>query len=152
MEKKLGKMFLRASLLYFGISVIMGAIMTITPIYGFVIMSSLFEIAYIHLVIIGLVGFAVIGLIYLELGYINKSLYSEKLGNMGFGLLNIGIFIAFATLFAGGYNQAYAYMTGDPNAYAISTPYTMFATIFDVVMIIGAYMTIYNIYKTVKTG
>lgn len=151
MENRLGKMFLKASLLYFGMSVTMGAIMTIGPVYRFIIMSSLFARAHAHLSLIGWVSLAIIGFIYLTLGYLNKPIYSEKLGDMGFNLLNIGIFVEFITLLAGGYSQSYAYMTGDLNAHTIPVPYTMFTIIFAFVMMIGSYMTIYNIYKTLKT-
>lgn len=151
MENRLGKMFLEASLLYFGMSVTMGAIMTIVPIYRFIIMSSLFSRAHAHLSLIGWLSLAVIGFIYLVLGHINKPVYSEKLGDMGFSLLNIGIFVEFITLIAGGYSQAYAYMIGDPNAHIVPVPYTMFTIIFAFVMMVGSYMTIYNIYKTLKT-
>lgn len=151
MDKKLGKMFLKASLLYFGMSVTIGAFMTITPIYRLIVMSGLFARAHAHLSLIGWVSLALIGLIYLAMGYLNKPIYSEELGDIGFSLLNIGIFVEFVTLTAGGYSQAYAYMHGDPNAHMIPVPYTMFAIIFSFVMMVGTYITIYNIYKTLKT-
>lgn len=148
MENRIGKMFLKASLLYFGISVTTGAIMTIVPVYRFIVMSGLFARAHAHLSLIGWVSLAIIGFAYLLLGYTNKPLYSERLGYMGFSLLNIGIFVEFVTLIAGGYSQAYAYMLGDPDAHIVPVPYTMFTIVFAFVMMIGAYMTIYNIYKT----
>lgn len=151
MENRLGKMFLTASLLYFGMSVTMGAIMTIVPVYRFIVMSGLFARAHAHLSLIGWLSLATIGFIYLILEHFNKPIYSEKLGDMGFSLLNIGIFVEFVTLIAGGYSQAYAYMSGDPNAHMVSVPYTMFTIVFAFVMMIGSYMTIYNIYKTLKT-
>ena len=150
MNKKLGINFLKASLIYFSMSVIMGTIMTLVPIYDFVMSSILFARAHAHLSLIGWVSFAIIGFMYLGLEYLNKPMYSERLGFCGFWLLNIGTFFEVATLVIGGYDQAYATMNGDVHSYAHAIPYTMFTIIFAFVMMIGAYMTIYNIYMTLK--
>lgn len=150
--KRLGTKFLEASLIYFGMSVTMGAIMTIVPVYRLIVLSTLFARAHAHLSLIGWVSLAIIGFVYYSiLGNANKKMYSEKLGDIGFGLLNIGIFAEFITLLVGGYDQAYSYMIGELDAHVTTVPYTMFTIIFAFVMMIGAYMTIYNIYKTLKS-
>jgi len=152
MEKKLGIKFLQASLMYFAISVTMGTIMTISPVYKFIVLSGLFERAHAHISLIGWVSLAIIGFTYyVILGNLAKPMYSERLGNTGFWLLNIGIFIEFISLLAGGFNQAYLFTTEDPAAHTSTIPYTMFILIFACVMLIGVYITIYNIYRTLKS-
>ena len=63
MEKILGIKFLKASLIYFIIGVTMGAIMTIGPIYDFVILSTLFKRAHAHINLLGWVSLSLIGFI-----------------------------------------------------------------------------------------
>jgi len=75
-------------------------------------------------------------------------MHSERLGYMGFSLLNIGIVSEYIVLIIGGYRQACSYIDGDMDAYMTSIPYTMLSIIFAFVMLIGIYTTIYNIYKT----
>jgi cbb3-type cytochrome oxidase subunit 1 len=150
MEKILGTRFLKASLMYFAISVTVGAIMTIQPVYTFVVLSALFERAHAHVSLIGWVSMSIIGFIYLAIDYLNRPMYSTRLGNMGFWLLNIGIMVEFVVLMTGGYYQSHSFMIGDPYAHGSSAPYVMFVMTFAFVMMIGAYMTIYNIYKTLK--
>ena len=151
MNKKFGIYFLKASLIYFGISITMGAIMTLIPVYDFVMLSILFARAHAHLSLIGWVSMSIIGFIYITLGYINKPVYSERWGYAGFCLLNVGLLAEFATLTAGGYVQASAYVMGHQDAYTDSDPFTTFTVIFAFVMAAGAYMTIYNIYRTLNT-
>lgn len=148
MNRKLGTYFLESSLIYFSISILMGAIMTLVSIYNFVMLSTLFARAHAHLSLIGWVSFAIIGFMYIGLDYLNKHMYSERLGLSGFYLFNIGIFAEFVTLVVGGYSQACAAIGGDMNSLSHAVPYTMFTIIFAFVMLVGAYMTVYNIYKT----
>ena len=144
MEKTLGVKFLKASLIYFIIGVTMGAIMTIGPIYDFVVLSKLFERAHAHINLIGWVSLSIIGFIYyLILGNLGKPLYSERLGNMGFWLINIGICAEFVALLMGGYAQASSFQAGN---YVIK----MLIVIFAFVMMIGVYFSVYNIYKTLN--
>lgn len=151
MNRKLGVDFLKSSLIYFSISMVMGAIMTLVPVYNFVISSILFARAHAHLSIIGWTSFAIIGFMYMGLDYLGKHMYSEKLGFCGFYLFNIGIFAEVFTLMAGGYVQANAVLVGDEGSSMRVIPYTMFTIIFAFVMLVGAYMTIYNIYRTLNS-
>lgn len=151
MNKELGKNFIIVSLIYFCVSVSMGTLMMISPIYMFVSMSTLFQRAHAHLSLIGWVSLAIIGIIYMVLARLGKPMYSERLGETGFALLSIGIFAEFVTLIIGGYYQASDYLSVDPNAHISTAPYTMFAVIFAFAMLVGAYMTVYNIYKTFNT-
>lgn len=152
MEKALGVKFLKASLIYFIIGVTMGAIMTIGPIYDFVVLSKLFERAHAHINLIGWVSLSIIGFIYyFLLENSDKPLYSEKLGNMGFWLINIGISAEFVALLMGGYVQASSFQAGNfAMAHVSTVPYTMLTIIFAFVIMIGVYMSIYNIYKTLS--
>ncbi len=152
MEKKLGIKFLQSSMMYFAISVSMGTIMTIRPVYQFVVLSGLFERAHAHISLIGWVSLSIIGFTYyVILGNLGKPMYNERLGNTGFWLLNIGIFLEFISLLAGGFNQAHLYVSEDPTAHISTIPFTMFILIFAFVMLIGVYLTIYNIYRTLKS-
>lgn len=128
----------------------MGTIMTFVPVYNFVMSSVLFARAHAHLSLIGWVSFAMMGFIYIGMEYLKKPMYSERLGFCGFYLFNIGIFAESVTLIIGGCGQALAYKNGDSGAYIYAVPYTMFTIIFALVMLVGAYMTVYNIYKTLS--
>jgi len=152
MEKTLGTKFIKASLIYFIIGVTMGAIMTIGPIYDFILLSRLFIRAHAHINLIGWVSLSIIGFIYYLISKnSDQPLYSEKLGNMGFWLLNIGIAAEFVVLIIGGCIQASSFQTGDfIRAPVSAVPYTMLTVIFAFVITVGIYMSIYNIYKTVK--
>lgn len=152
MEKTLGVKFLKASLIYFIIGVTMGAIMTIGPVYDFVILSKLFERAHAHINLIGWVSLSIIGFIYyFLLGNPDKPLYSETLGNMGFWLINIGISAEFVALLGGGYAQASLFQAREfAMGHMITVPYTMLTIIFAFVIMIGVYLTVYNIYKTLS--
>jgi cbb3-type cytochrome oxidase subunit 1 len=144
MEETLGVKFLKASLIYFIIGVTMGAIMTIGPIYDFVVLSKLFERAHAHINLIGWVSLSIIGLIYyLILENHGKPLYSARLGNMGFWLVNIGICAEFVALLMGGYVQASSFQ-------AENFVIMMLIVIFAFVMMIGFYLSTYNIYKTLN--
>lgn len=151
-EKTLGIKFLKASLIYFIIGVTMGAIITIEPIYDFVVLSQLFERAHAHINLIGWVSLSIIGFIYyIILENLGKPLYSEKLGDMGFWLINIGICTEFIALLVGGYAQASSFQAGNIAIAHVSTvPYMMLIIIFAFVMMIGVYLTAYNIYKTLN--
>lgn len=150
MEDTLGRKFLMASLIYFAITVTMGTIMTIEPVYRFTVLSSMFQRAHAHIGLIGWVSISIIGFMYISLKNIDIPIYSERLGNMGFWLFNIGISFEFIVLLLGGYNQAYLYTFQDPSAHASTIPFTMFVFIFASVMVVGAYLTVYNLYKTLK--
>jgi cbb3-type cytochrome oxidase subunit 1 len=151
MNRKLGVYFLKTSLVCLVLSIIMGTIMTLVPVYDFVMSSGLFARAHAHLSLIGWVSFAIIGFIYLGLDHLNKHIYSERLGCCGFCLFSIGMFIEFVTLVIGGCVQGYSVVNGDLNAYAQTIPYTIFTIISAFVMSTGAFMTIYNICKTMKS-
>ena len=137
MDKKFGVYFLKASIIYFCISVTMGAIMTLIPVYNFVMLSILFARAHAHLSLIGWVSMSIIGFMYMSLGYLNKPMYSERLGYVGFSLLNIGLIAEFATLTVGGYVQSSSYVMGHTDAYTDSDPFTTFTVIFAFVMAVG---------------
>ncbi len=153
MIKTLGIRFLKASLIYFIIGVTMGAIITIEPIYNFVVLSKLFERAHAHINLIGWVSLSIIGFMYYAiLENLDKPLYSEKLANMGFWLINIGISAEFIALLVGGYTQASAFSTGNFEiAHESTVPYMMLIIIFAFVMMIGVYFSAYNIYKTLNS-
>ncbi len=148
MNKELGKNFIKISLIYFGISIVTGTLMTIVPVYRFVMRSTLFARAHAHLSLIGWVSFAIIGFIYVTLGYLERPMYSERLGNIGLFLLSFGVISEFITLVVGGCAQACEYLAGDPGAHTSAFTYTTFAIIFSFVIMTGACATIYNIYKT----
>lgn len=155
MEKtSLGVKFLKASLVYFIIGITMGASYTIKPVHDFIALSPLFAGAHSHISLLGWVSFAVMGAIYsLSTGSLNKSLYSEKLGNISFWLLNTGVAAMFILLLIAGYTEASLIKAGSGGATveAATAPYMILVMVFGGVIAAGAYLFAYNVYKTLSS-
>jgi len=154
MEKtSLGVKFLKASLVYFIIGITIGASYTIKPVHDFIALSPLFAGAHSHISLLGWVSFAVMGAIYsLSTGSLNKSLYSERLGNISFWLLNTGVAAMFILLLLAGYTEASLIRAGNSAMVEAATaPYMILVMVFGGVIAIGAYLFAYNVYKTLSS-
>jgi len=80
---KLTNLFIKSSLIYLGISAILGVLITFGPGYSF--MHS-------HLALLGWVSFLLFGLCYEIIPrFSGKPIYSENLGLVQFWLANIGL-------------------------------------------------------------
>jgi len=146
----LSEKFLKTSLIYFVAGVTMGALLTIKPIHDFAIQSPLFAGAHSHINLIGWVSMAIIGGIYLFIK--DKPLHSEKLGTTGFWLLNAGISVMFILMLIAGYIWSALSIAGEGSMInAAIEPYMILIMISAIVIAIGAYLTVYNLWKTLTT-
>lgn len=154
MEKTaFGLKFLKVAVVYFIIGVTMGAVYTIKPVHDFIVFSDLFAGAHAHVNLLGWVSFAAIGAIYIVLtGNLNRSLYSERLGNISFWLLNIGVPAMMILLLIAGYTEASLVKAGSKEMVdAATAPYMILIMVFAFVIIIGVYLFAYNVYKTISS-
>jgi len=154
MEKTtLGLKFLKAAVIYFIVGVTLGAIFTLKPVHDFITLSDMFMAAHSHINLLGWVSTAIIGAIYILLpGNINKPLHSERLGNISFWLLNIGVTAMFILLLLSGYTEASLVKAGNKEMVEAATgPYMMLIMVFAFFIIIGVYLFAYNVYKTLSS-
>ncbi|MCX9025600.1 MAG: cbb3-type cytochrome c oxidase subunit I [Candidatus Methanoperedens sp.] len=143
----LGIRYLKTSLIYFIVGVTMGALLTVKPVHDFALQSPLFAGAHAHINLLGWVSMALIGGIHLHLK--DKNLYSEKLGNAGFWLLNVGIAVMFILMLIAGYIWSSLSIAGKGELIdAAVGPYMILTMVFGIVIAIGAYLTAYNLLKT----
>lgn len=145
----LGMRFLKTSLIYFIVGVTMGALLTIKPVHDFAIQSPLFAGAHSHINLLGWVSMAIIGGIHLHMK--DKTLHSEKLGNTGFWLLNVGITVMFILMLIAGYIGSALSIAGKGGMIdATIEPYMILIMVFGIVIAIGAYLTAYNLLRTLR--
>ena len=130
---KLPNKFIKAGLVYLGVSTILGVLITLGP--GFSFMHS-------HLALIGWVSFLLFGLAYTVIPqYSGKPLFSEKLGIIQFWLANIGLI---------GLSLSYPFM----RMYMLKgLDYSLAQTIViisGVLEAISVFIFIFNIWKSMK--
>ncbi|HEY9206302.1 MAG TPA: cbb3-type cytochrome c oxidase subunit I [Candidatus Methanoperedens sp.] len=130
---KLPNMFIKAGVVYLGVSTILGVLITLGP--GFSFMHS-------HLALIGWVSFLLFGLAYMVIPqYSGKSLFSEQLGIIQFWLANIGLI---------GLSLSYPFM----RMYMLKgLDYSLAQTIViisGVLEAISVFIFIFNIWKSMK--
>ena len=78
-------------------------------------------------------------------------MHSEKIGNMGFWLLNSGIAIMFILMLIAGYISSSLSIAGKGAMIEAETaPYMILIMVFAIVITIGAYLTVYNLFKTMS--
>ena len=146
----LGEKFLKTSMIYFVVGVTMGALLTVKPVHDFAIQSPIFAGAHSHINLIGWVSLAIIGGIHMLIK--DKPLHSEKIGNTGFWLLNSGIAIMFILMIIAGYIGSSLSIEGNGAMIeAAIGPYMILIMVFGIVIAIGAYLTVYNLFKTLST-
>ncbi|NIA03320.1 MAG: hypothetical protein GWP12_02110 [Nitrospirae bacterium] len=86
-------------LVYFTISVLLGAAYTIKPVHDFVMNSAFFAGAYSHIALLGWVSFALMGILYHTVPKIAENpIQNEKYVNIQFWLMNIGVASMFVLL------------------------------------------------------
>ena len=148
----LGEKFLKTSMIYFIVGITMGALFTIKsikPVHDFVLQSPIFAGAHSHINLIGWVSLAIIGGIYMMIK--DKPMHSEKIGNTGFWLLNSGISIMFILMLIAGYIGSSLAIAGNGAMIEAETaPYMILIMVFAIVIAIGAYLTVYNLFKTMS--
>ena len=81
----------------------------------------------------------------------DKPMHSEKIGNTGFWLLNSGISIMFILMLIAGYIGSSLAIAGNGAMIEAETsPYMILIMVFAIVIAIGAYLTVYNLFKTMS--
>lgn len=131
---KLARLFIKTSLVYLGLSTILGVLITIGPGYSF--MHS-------HFAVVGWVSFMLFGLAYESIPrYTSRALFSKKLGMIQFWLANIGLI---------GLSLSYPFMRMymlKEKDYSDAITAVM---IFGVLEAISSFIFIYNIWKSMGT-
>ncbi len=145
----LGEKFLKTSMIYFIVGITMGALLTVKPVHDFALQSPIFAGAHSHINLIGWVSLAIIGGIYIMIK--DKPMHSEKIGNTGFWLLSSGIAIIFILMLIAGYIGSSLALAGKGAMIEAETaPYMILIMVFAIVITIGAYLTVYNLFKTMS--
>lgn len=128
---KLSRLFIKTSLLYLGLSAILGLLITIGPGYSF--MHS-------HFALIGWVSFMLFGLAYEAIPrYARTAVHSRKLGMIQFWLANIGLI---------GLSLSYPFMRMYMLKEKDASSAIMAVIIFGVIEAVSSFIFIYNIWKT----
>ena len=140
----LGIKFLKASLIFFGITITVGAIYSLRPIRDMVMMSTYLVDFHSHLSMIGWVSIALLGIMYCYLD--DKRIpYNESRGHKGFWFLVTGSFLMPIMSFLTGVIHVFM-ITNNVNTIRDSGPIIGLLMIAAVITSIGAYMSIYNVY------
>ena len=129
---KLSILFIKTSLVYLGLSTILGVLITIGPGYSF--MHS-------HLALIGWVTFFIFGASYEIIPYYSgRAIFSENLGYIQFWLGNIGL-VGLTLSYP--FMRMYILKGKDPSDAALMV------ILFGSIEAISIFMFIYNIWKSI---
>lgn len=140
----LGIKCLKASLIFFGITITVGAVYSLRPIRDIVMMSTYLIDFHSHLSMIGWVSIAILGLIYCYME--NRGIhYNEGRGHKGFLFLVAGSFLMPIMLFITGVIHVFAIMN-NVSPVKDRDPIIGLLMIAAIITSIGAYMSIYNVY------
>lgn len=141
----LGRRYLKVSLIYFAITVIIGAIFSIKPIHDLITMSNYMAEFHSHMSLIGWVSMAILGLIYCYLE--DKGIaYDQEMGNKGFLFLAIGSILMPIMLLLTGIVRIIAITNGE---IMTNSPMIELVVISAIIISIGALMATINIYKVI---
>ena len=112
-------------------------------------------IGHAHIAVLGFSGFIAVGAAWHILPLIlKKKLYSKKLVNLQFGLVMIGLVGFFIVLTAAGLIQGEAWNNGEV-VYKVLPELSVFMGLraaLGVLIIVGAFIGIYNLFMTIKHG
>lgn len=140
----LGIKCLKASLIFFGITITVGAVYSLRPIRDIVMMSTYLVDFHSHLSMIGWVSIAILGLIYCYLD--DKGIpYNDTRGHKAFWFLVTGSFLMPFMLFITGAIHVYMIMN-NVSPVKDNGPVIGLLMIAAIITSIGAYMSIYNVY------
>lgn len=141
----LGRRYLKVSLIYFAITIIIGAIFSIKPIHDLITMSNYMAEFHSHMSLIGWVSMAILGLIYCHLE--DKGIqYNKDMGNKGFLFLAIGSILMPIMLLLTGIVRIVTIING---GIMINSPMLELVVISAIIIGIGAFIAIINIYKVI---
>ena len=141
----LGRRYLKVSLIYFAITIIIGMIFSIKSIHDLITMSNYMAEFHSHMSLIGWVSMAILGLIYCYME--DKGItYDQTLGNKGFLFLTIGSILMPIMLLLTGIIRIKTIING---GIMINSPMIELVMISAVIIGIGAFIAIINIYKVI---
>lgn len=144
MENGLGKRFIKASLVFLTIAATVGVIYSFNPVRDWIATCRYMIEFHAHLALIGWVSLAILGLIYCCLED-KKVEYDETFGHKGFWFLIIGsIMMPFMLLING-----IAHISSIDND---NIPIIDLTTISAIILLIGIYMSAYNIYRALSSS
>ncbi len=123
--------FFLSALLYFSISIALGVALASQKLSQVALFyMGNFSVAHVHLALLAFVGLTIMGALYQMLPMLSlKKLYSPKLGDIQFWLMNIGV-LGFAT--------------------GLLIPSRAILAVFSIVLVSAVYLFIYNMYKTLR--
>ena len=144
--------FIKASLVYFTISVLLGAAYTVKPIHDFIMNSAVFAGAHSHITLLGWVTFALMGILYHAVPKITGNpIQSKKSANIQFWLMNVGVAAMFVLLLFAGYIEAGLVKAGQiAQIEAAVGPIMPLIMLSGIVTFIASLMFVNNIYKNMK--
>ena len=139
----LGRRYIKMSLIYFAITIIIGIIFSIKPIHDIITMSNYMAEFHSHLSLIGWVSMAILGLIYCYLDDRNIK-YNQEIGDKGFLFLTIGSILMPIMLLLTGIVRITTIIRG---GIMNNSPMIELVMTSAIIIGIGAFMAIINIYK-----
>ena len=141
----LGRRYLKVSLIYFAITIIIGMIFSVKSVHDLITMSNYMAEFHSHMSLIGWVSMAILGLIYCYME--DKGItYDQTLGNKGFLFLTIGSILMPIMLLLTGIIRIKTIING---GIMINSPMIELVMISAVIIGIGAFIAIINIYKVI---
>ncbi|MDF1558144.1 MAG: cbb3-type cytochrome c oxidase subunit I [ANME-2 cluster archaeon] len=144
--------FIKASLVYFTISVLLGASYTVKPIHDFIMNSGLFAGAHSHIALLGWVTFALMGILYHAVPNITGNpIKSERCVNIQFWLMNIGVAAMFVLILYAAYTEAGLVRAGEVTQIESALgPIMPLIMLSGIVTFIASLLFVNNIYKLMK--
>lgn len=145
MMTALGRRYLKASLIYFAITIIVGAIFSIKPIHDLITISNYMAEFHSHMSLIGWVSMAILGLIYCYLE--DRGIqYNQEMGNKGFLFLAVGSILMPVMLLLTGIVRIVTIING---GIMFNSPMMELVMISTIIIGIGAFMAIIDIYRVI---
>lgn len=112
-------------------------------------------VAHAHLAVLGFAGMIALGALYYVLPRVTgRLLWSERLANVHFWFVFIGIWAFMLVLTAGGLVQGNAWINGETvyRTVPMIAPYMQLRALFGVMVMVGAYLGMYNVVMTIYRG
>lgn len=145
MMTTLGRRYLKVSLIYFAITIIVGAIFSIKPIHDLITISNYMAEFHSHMSLIGWVSMAILGLIYCYLE--DRGIQCDKeMGNKGFLFLTVGSILMPIMLLLTGIVRIVTIING---GIMLNSPMMELVMISAIIIGVGAFMAIIDIYRVI---
>ena len=146
--------FVFAGILWYLITCIQGPFQSLPSVQTVTHFNN-WTVGHAHIAIVGFVGFNALGALWHILPHTcGRKLYSEKLVNLQFGLMMVGLAGFFSVLTAAGLIQGSAWKNGE-TVYRVLpdiSPYLGLRAMMGVLIVTAAVIGLYNAVKTVTSG